>query len=164
MDITALLTFSVEQGASDLLLSLPPMIRSMGYPAGQCAAQAHAEVQALVNDIMNDRQREDLEEHLETDFCFEVQGQRFGVNALPAPRAGAVFRAIPPKCCRWKRGYGSGIPGHLDAAQSLVLCGPGLRQINTLAAMIDFVNTNRYDHILTIEDPISLYTRASGAR
>ena len=82
MDITALLAFGVEQGASDLHLSagLPPMIRVDGdIRRVSVPAQAHAEVQALVYDIMNDRQRKDLEEHLEADFCFEVPGvARFG--------------------------------------------------------------------------------------
>ena len=59
MDITALLAFSVEQGASDLHLSagLPLMIRFDGdIRRVNAPAQAHAEVQALVYDIMNDRQ------------------------------------------------------------------------------------------------------------
>ena len=100
MDITELLAFSVEQGASNLRLSagLPPMIpvdgdvRRVNVPA-----QDHAEVQALVYDIMNDRQRKDLEEFLETDFSFEVPGvARFRVNAFNQHRgAGAVFRTIP---------------------------------------------------------------------
>ena len=73
MDITALLAFSVEQGASDLHLSarLPPMIRVDGdIRRVNVPAQAHAQVQALVCDIMNDRQRKNLRELLETDFCF----------------------------------------------------------------------------------------------
>ena len=73
IDITALLAFSAEQGASDLHLSadLPPLItvdrdiRRVNVPD-----QAHAEVQALVYDIMPDWQRKDLEELLETDFLF----------------------------------------------------------------------------------------------
>ena len=152
MDITALLAFSVEQGASDLHLSagLPPMIRVDGdIRRVNVPAQAHAEVQALVYDIMNDRQRKDLEEHLETDFCFEVPGvARFRVNAFHQHRgAGAVFRAIPRSAVDGNAGYGSGIPGHLDAAQRLGAGnGPnGSGKSTTLAAMIDFVNTNRYD-------------------
>ena len=100
MDITELLAFSVEQGASDLHLSagLPPMIRVDGdVRRVNVPAQDHAEVQALVYDIMNDRQRKDLEEFLETDFSFEVPGvARFRVNAFNQHRgAGAVFRTSP---------------------------------------------------------------------
>jgi twitching motility protein PilT len=108
MDITALLAFSVEQGASDLHLSagLPPMIRVEGdIRLVNVPAQAHAEVQALVYDIMNDRQRKDLEELLETDFCLQVPGvARFRVNAFHQ-HVGLVASSgrSPPKCCRWKR-------------------------------------------------------------
>ena len=100
MDITDLLAFSVQQGASDLHLSagLPPMIRVDGdFRRVNVPAQDHAAVQALVYDIMNYRQRKDYEEFLETDFCFEVSGvARFRVNAFNQNRGvGTVFRTIP---------------------------------------------------------------------
>ena len=69
MDITELLAFSVQQGASDLHLSagLPAMIRvDDDIRRLDVPIQDHARVQALVYDIMNDRQRKDFEEHLET--------------------------------------------------------------------------------------------------
>ncbi len=75
MEITELLAFSLDQGASDLHLSagLPPMIRVDGdVRRVNVLAQDHAEVQALVYSIMNDRQRKDLEEFLETDFSSKV--------------------------------------------------------------------------------------------
>ena len=71
MDITELLAFSVQQGASDLHLSagLPPMIRVDGdIRRVSVPPQDHPEVQALIYDIMNDRQRKDFEEFLEADF------------------------------------------------------------------------------------------------
>ena len=162
MDITALLAFSVEQGASDLHLSagLPPMIRVDGdIGRANVPAQAHAEVQALVYDIMNDRQRKDLEEFLETDFSFEVPGvARFRVNAFHQHRgAGAVLRAILSKMLSMGTlGMGQVFRDISMLPRGLVLVtGPtGSGKSTTLAAMIDFVNTNRYDHILTIEDPI----------
>ena len=100
MDITELLAFSVQQGASDLHLSagLPPMIRVIGdVRRVNVPAQDHAADQALIYDIMNDRQRKDFREFLETDFSFEVPGvARFRVNAFNQNRgAGAVFRSIP---------------------------------------------------------------------
>jgi len=57
----------------------------------------HAAVQAMVYDIMNDKQRKDFEEHLETDFSFEIPDTaRFRVNAFNQNRGcGAVFRTIP---------------------------------------------------------------------
>ena len=122
MDITELLAFSVEQGASDLHLSagLPPMIRVDGdVRRVNVPAQDHAEVQALVCDIMNDRQRQDLEE-LETDFCFEVPGvarfrMLFTSTEGLVPSSGDSLRSAVDG----NAGYGSGIPGHLDAAQRL---------------------------------------------
>ena len=80
MDITELLAFSAERGASDLHLSagLPPMIRVDGdVRRVNVPAQDYAGVQALVHDIMNDWQRQDSEEFLETDCSFEVPGIAF---------------------------------------------------------------------------------------
>ena len=71
MDITELLAFGVQQGASDLHLSagLPPMIRVDGdIRRVNLPPQTPTEVQALIYDIMNDRQRKEYEENLEVDF------------------------------------------------------------------------------------------------
>ena len=100
MDITELLAFGVQQGASDLHLSagLPPMIRVDGdIRRVNLPPQTPTEVQALIYDIMNDRQRNEFEERLETDFSFELPDvARFRVNAFVQNRgAGAVFRTIP---------------------------------------------------------------------
>ena len=162
MDITELLAFSVQQGASDLHLSagLPPMIRVDGdVRRVSVPAQDHAEVQALVYDIMNDRQRKDFEEFLETDFSFEVPGvARFRVNAFNQNRgAGAVFRTIPSEVLSMEAlGMGQVFREISMIPRGLVLVtGPtGSGKSTTLAAMIDFINDSRYDHILTIEDPI----------
>lgn len=102
MDITELLAFSAKQNASDLHLSagLPPMIRVDGdIRRLNVPAMENSDVRRLIYDIMNDRQRRDYEEHLETDFSFEVPGvARFRVNAFNQARgAGAVFRTIPNK-------------------------------------------------------------------
>jgi twitching motility protein PilT len=162
MDITDLLAFSVQQGASDLHLSagLPPMIRVDGdVRRVNVPAQDHAAVQALVYDIMNDRQRRDYEEFLETDFSFEVSGvARFRVNAFNQNRgAGAVFRTIPSEVLSMEAlGMGQVFRDISMISRGLVLVtGPtGSGKSTTLAAMIDFINDHRYDHILTIEDPI----------
>ena len=162
MDITELLAFSVQQGASDLHLSagLPPMIRVDGdIRRVNVPPQDHAEVQALIYDIMNDRQRKDFEEFLETDFSFEVPSiARFRVNAFNQNRgAGAVFRTIPSEVLTMEAlGMGQVFRDISLLPRGLVLVtGPtGSGKSTTLAAMVDFVNDNRYDHILTIEDPI----------
>ncbi len=162
MDITELLAFSAKQGASDLHLSagLPPMIRVDGDVRRiNLPPLEHQEVHALIYEIMNDKQRKDFEEFLETDFSFEVPGvARFRVNAFNQNRgAGAVFRTIPSKVLTMEDlGMGQTFKDISMTPRGLVLVtGPtGSGKSTTLAAMIDFVNDNRYDHILTIEDPI----------
>ncbi len=162
MDITELLAFSAKQGASDLHLSagLPPMIRVDGDVRRiNVAPLEHAQVHDLMYDIMNDRQRKDYEEFLETDFSFEVPGvARFRVNAFNQNRGAAgVFRTIPSKVLTMEDlGLGQVFRDLSLMPRGLVLVtGPtGSGKSTTLAAMVDFINDHRYDHILTIEDPI----------
>jgi twitching motility protein PilT len=162
MDITELLAFSAKQGASDLHLSagLPPMIRVDGDVRRiNLPALDHQQVQGLVHAIMNDAQRADFEKHLEIDFSFEVPGvARFRVNVFNQNRgAGAVFRTIPAKVQSMDElGMGEVFRKMTDAPRGLVLVtGPtGSGKSTTLAAMIDYLNTHRHHHILTIEDPI----------
>ena len=162
MDITELLAFSAKQGASDLHLSagLPPMIRVDGDVRRiNLPALDHKQVHALIYDIMNDKQRKDFEEFLETDFSFEVPGvARFRVNAFNQNRgSGAVFRTIPSKVLSMEElGMGDIFRKVSDVPRGLVLVtGPtGSGKSTTLAAMLDYINSNKYHHILTVEDPI----------
>ena len=162
MDITELLAFSAKQGASDLHLSagLPPMIRVDGDVRRiNLPAMEHKQVHGLIYEIMNDKQRKDFEEFLETDFSFEVPGvARFRVNAFNHNRgAGAVFRTIPSKVLTMEE-LGMGQVFRDIAAVPRGLClvtGPtGSGKSTTLAAMMDYINESKYEHILTIEDPI----------
>jgi len=162
MDITELLAFSAKQGASDLHLSagLPPMIRVDGDVRRiNLPAMEHKEVHSLIYDIMNDKQRKDYEEFLETDFSFEVPGvARFRVNAFNQNRgSGAVFRTIPSKVLTMEDlGMTQVFKDIAEIPRGLILVtGPtGSGKSTTLAAIVDYINDNRYDHILTIEDPI----------
>ncbi|MFL1453875.1 type IV pilus twitching motility protein PilT [Marinobacter sp. GN3S48] len=162
MDITELLAFSAKQGASDLHLSagLPPMIRVDGDVRRiNLPPMEHKEVHGLIYDIMNDKQRKDYEEFYETDFSFEVPGvARFRVNAFNQNRgAGAVFRTIPSKVLTMEDlGMGQVFKDVSSVPRGLVLVtGPtGSGKSTTLAAMIDYINDSRYEHVLTIEDPI----------
>lgn len=162
MDITELLAFSVKQKASDMHLSagLPPMIRVDGDVRRiNLPPLDHKQVHELIYDIMNDKQRKDFEEFLETDFSFEVPGlARFRVNAFNQNRgAGAVFRTVPSTVLTMEQ-LGMGDVFRRIAATPRGIClvtGPtGSGKSTTLAAMLDFINDNRYEHILTIEDPI----------
>jgi twitching motility protein PilT len=162
VDIAQLLAFAVKSKASDLHLSagVPPMIRVDGdVKRVNMPALAHKDVHSMIYDIMNDKQRKDYEEFLETDFSFEIPKlARFRVNAYNQMRgAGAVFRTIPSiiqtledlkapaifrDICLYPRGI-------------VLVTGPtGSGKSTTLAAMIDYINDNKPDHILTIEDPI----------
>ena len=162
MEITELLAFSVKHKASDLHLSagVSPMIRVDGEVRKiNLPALEHTEVQRLVYDIMNDKQRKDYEEHLEIDFSFEIPNlARFRVNAFNQHRgAGAVFRTIPSEILTLEQ---LGAPEIFKKIASfprglVLVTGPtGSGKSTTLAGMIDYVNENRKDHILTIEDPI----------
>ena len=162
VDIAQLLAFSVKNNASDLHLSsgVPPMIRVDGdVKRVNMPPLSHKDVHSMIYDIMNDKQRKDFEEFLETDFSFEIPKlARFRVNAFNQARgAGAVFRTIPqdilslddlgaPPIFRDISMHPRGI---------VLVTGPtGSGKSTTLAAMINYINENKPDHILTIEDPI----------
>lgn len=162
MDITELLAFSVQHNASDLHLSagVPPMIRVDGdVRRVNIPALEAKDVQSLVYDIMNDKQRKEYEEHLEVDFSFAVPDlARFRVNAFNTERgSAAVFRTIPSEVLTLEElGAPDIFKDISNNPRGLVLVtGPtGSGKSTTLAAMIDYINNQKHDHILTIEDPI----------
>ncbi len=162
MDIAELLAFSVKNNASDLHISagLPPMIRVDGdIRRINVPALDHKTVHSLIYDIMNDKQRKDFEEFLETDFSFEIPNlARFRVNAFNHNRgAGGVFRTIPSTILTLEElGCPATFKEIADQPRGIVLVtGPtGSGKSTTLAAMVDHVNNERFEHILTIEDPI----------
>lgn len=162
MDITQLLAFGVKNNASDLHLSagLPPMIRVDGEMRRiNLPVLEHKQVHSLIYDIMNDMQRKSYEEDWECDFSFEVpKVARFRVNAFNHGRgAGAVFRTIPSTVLTLEQLDAPPIFKQIaDKPRGLVLVtGPtGSGKSTTLAAMIDYKNSNDYGHILTVEDPI----------
>src|SRR5210317_905420 len=162
VDVAQLLSFAVKNNASDLHLSggVPPMIRVDGdIKRINMPALTHKDVNSMVYDIMNDKQRKDYEEFLETDFSFEIPNlARFRVNAFNQNRgAAAVFRTIPSKVLTMEQlGMGEVFRKVSDKARGLILVtGPtGSGKSTTLAAMVDYINSEKYEHILTIEDPI----------
>ncbi len=162
MDITELLAFGVKNNASDLHLSagLPPMIRVDGELRRINVPELDKKgILDLIYDIMNDKVRKAFEEHLETDFSYEVNGlARFRVNVFNQARgAGAVFRTIPSEIATLEA---LNMPESfkemsLKPRGLILVTGPtGSGKSTTLAAMVDYVNSERHDHILTIEDPI----------
>jgi twitching motility protein PilT len=163
VDIAQLLAFAVKNKASDLHLSsgVPPMIRVDGdMKRINMPSLTHKEVHSMVYDIMNDKQRKAYEEFYETDFSFEIPKlARFRVNAFNQNRgAAAVFRNIPSVVLSLDDlNAPEDLQGHRDAAarpRAGHRALPGSGKSTTLAAMINYVNDNRPDHIITIEDPI----------
>lgn len=162
MDINELLAFSVQNKASDLHLSagLPPIIRVDGEMRRLNVPELdHKTVNALIYDIMNDKQRKEYEENLEVDFSFEIDGlSRFRVNAFNQNRgSAAVMRTIPSKILTLDDlGAPEIFKKIIDQPTGIVLVtgATGSGKSTTLAAMVDHINSNKREHILTIEDPI----------
>jgi twitching motility protein PilT len=162
MDITELLAFSVTNNASDLHLSsgLPPMIRVDDQMHRLNVPELDEKVvQALIYEIMNEIQRKEYEENLEVDFSFEIKGlSRFRGNAFVQNRGpAAVIRTIPNKVLSLDElGAPAILKDIINQPTGIVLItgATGSGKSTTLAAMIDYINTHKREHILTIEDPI----------
>lgn len=162
MDVAELLAFAYKKDASDVHISsgLPPMIRVDGEIRRiNVDALDDRTVHNMIYDIMNDKQQKDFEEFLETDFSFELPNiARFRVNAFNQKRGpAAVFRAIPTKVLSLEQLNAPPIFKELTKKPRgmILVTGPtGSGKSTTLAAMIDHVNDEKHEHILTIEDPI----------
>ena len=162
MDIAELLAFSFKQNASDLHLSsgLPPLIRVDGdIKRINVDPLDDRTVHNMIYDIMTDKQQKDYEEFLETDFSFELPNiARFRVNAFNQSRGpAAVFRTIPSKVLTLEQLNAPEIFKRIcDQPRGIVLItGPtGSGKSTTLAGMVNHINEDRHQHILTVEDPI----------
>lgn len=157
-----LLKLTIKNNASDLHLSagMPAMIRVDGDLVKLDDKRLlHQELLQMLSTLMSEKQRQDYERHLELDFAFEVAGcARFRVNVLHQARgAAAVLRHIPAKVLSVEELQLPTIVTELATlTKGLVLVtGPaGSGKSTTLAAMIDYINCHRSQHIITIEDPI----------
>lgn len=162
VSIENLLRFAYKHNASDLHISagMPAMIRVDGEMIRiNMPAMDHKLVRRLVYDIMNDKQRSDYEKYLEIDFSFDIPKlARFRVNAFNQNRgAGAVFRTIPSRVLSMEELEMGEIFKTISNFKNgvVLVTGPtGSGKSTTLAAMIDYINKTRKEHILTIEDPI----------
>jgi twitching motility protein PilT len=138
----------------------PPQIRVNGRLTRlELPELQPAETKHLVYSVLTDTQKKRFEETLELDFSFGIRGlARFRCNLFNQRGAvGAVYRLIPEKIRTFQD---LGLPAVLgslaERPRGLVLVtGPtGSGKSTTLAAMVDKINTERHEHILTIEDPI----------
>ena len=152
-----------DMGGSDLHLTTnsAPQVRVHGHlaPLPGYPVFTPADTKRLAYSVLTDAQKHRFEENLELDFSFGLKGMsRFRANLFNQKGAvGAVFRAIPYEI---KSFEALGLPGVVSdickKPRGLILVtGPtGSGKSTTLAAMIDKINIDRHDHILTIEDPI----------
>ncbi|MGC9140798.1 MAG: type IV pilus twitching motility protein PilT [Caldimicrobium sp.] len=152
----------VDTGASDLHLSVgnPPLLRLHGdLQRVKYKNLEEEELREMLYEIIPEEIIKKFEEEGEVDFGLEIPGlARFRVNIYKERRGiAAAFRVIPTKI---KTIEELGLPSILNKLALLpkglvLVTGPtGSGKSTTLAAMIDYANRMRYDHIITIEDPI----------
>ncbi len=113
----------------------------------------------IITEILTPEQKDVLEKNMQLDFCYEIPGTgRFRGSAMVHNNGcGAVFRIIPEKVPGLEElGLPDIIYKMLENHQGLILVtgAAGHGKSTTLAAMIDYINTNKAIHILTVEDPI----------
>jgi twitching motility protein PilT len=159
-------------GASDLHLScgMPPLVRKDGsmMPLDPNAAPLTPEAMvALLEPIMPEKNRHEFAEKHDTDFAYEITGlARFRANVFQDRKGrGAVFRVIPSEILSAEKlGLSPAILGLCRLHKGLVLVtGPtGSGKSTTLCAMVDYINRERRDHIITIEDPIEFVHENKG--
>ena len=162
INIVDLLRFAVERNASDVILTagLPPQFKVHGeYITGEWGVLNPNETRRLMYAMMDEKKQRNFEENRDLDFSFALSGLgRFRVNSfMQRGSVGGVLRLIPTNV---KSVEEMGLPREViemaNAPRGLVLVtGPtGSGKSTTLAAMIDYINTNKKLHIVTIEDPI----------
>ena len=158
-----LLKKMTDQGGSDLHLSTnsAPQVRVHGHlaPLSGFPVLTPSDTKRLAYSVLTDSQKHRFEENLELDFSFGLKGMsRFRANIFNQKGAvGAVFRAIPYEIKTFEAlGLPSVVSDMCKKPRGLILVtGPtGSGKSTTLASMIDKINVERHEHIMTIEDPI----------
>jgi twitching motility protein PilT len=158
-----LLSIMVERGASDLHITTGtfPQLRMYGKLTSltQFEQLAPQDTQRLAYSVLNEGQKQKFEEDNELDLSFGIQGlARFRCNVYRQRGAvGCAIRVIPVKV----RGFSElGLPPIVEQLAErpkglILVTGPtGSGKSTTLAAMVDKINSERTEHIMTIEDPI----------
>ncbi len=160
--IDSLLKTMIERGGSDLHLTvgLPPKARISGalQPLSDTAVDART-MERMLQEICPAKRWQDFLERKDLDLAHEVEGlARFRGNYLYNHWGqAAVFRQIPAKILSFDD---LNLPAalkkfcHLDQGLVVVTGPTGSGKSTTLAAMIDYINSNFSRHIITIEDPI----------
>jgi twitching motility protein PilT len=162
-DFADVLTKMAEERASDVHLSpgFPPAMRVKGrvVPMEGYAPLLPQQTRDTVYSLLNDDQRKRFESHKQLDLAYAVPGvSRFRVNCFfQRGSISAAFRRIPHEIPQLEQ---LGLPAVLEELTRkprgfILVTGPtGSGKSTSLAAMIDIINREREEHILTIEDPI----------
>jgi len=168
MNINDILKIGVENKASDVHLKVgsPPVLRIDGdlRPLTERTRLMQEDTTAMAFSMMNARQKQRFKEDLEIDIAYSVPGLgRFRCNVFQQRgTVGLVLRVIPARILTIRELM---LPPVLERIceerRGLVLCTgtTGSGKSTTLAAMIDYVNASRAEHIVTIEDPIEYLHR-----
>ena len=158
----------INGAGSDLHLTtnLPPMIRIHGElkPLRGYRKLESKDLREIIYSMITQKQREVFEDNLELDVSYSLPGKaRFRVNVFQQRDAvGAVMRLIPYEI---KSAEALGLPpavkefARLRRGMVLVTGITGSGKSTTLAALIDQINTERAEHVMTIEDPIEFLHR-----
>jgi twitching motility protein PilT len=168
VNINDLLKLAVERKASDLHLKVGshPVVRIDGdlVALGDLKRMMQEDTIAMAFSIMNARQKQRFKEELEIDIAYSVPGLgRFRCNVFQQRGAvGLVLRVIPARIQSIRELM---LPPVLERIceerRGLILCTgtTGSGKSTSLAAMIDYINSGRTEHIITIEDPIEFLHR-----
>ena len=162
ISLLQLLKFATEQGASDLHLvaGCQPALRVNGKIVRVKTDAMNKEVtRKLCYSVLSDAQKSKFEESHELDFSFDVKNlARFRANYFfQKASVSGVFRRVPMAIPKFQDlGLPQGISDLCNLPHGLVLVtGPtGSGKSTTIASMIDKINTERFGHIITLEDPI----------
>jgi twitching motility protein PilT len=162
-EIEELLRVMVEMNASDLHISVgsPPMVRHDGdikILPGR-AVLTPVDTERMLSPMAPERNRDEFKRRHDTDFAYEIAGlARFRCNFfMDRKGVGGVFRVIPSRIMTTEE---MGLPKeivqlcHLPKGLVLVTGPTGSGKSTTLCALIDYINRNRTDHIITVEDPL----------
>jgi twitching motility protein PilT len=162
MNLHEMLKEMVERGASDLHLTTgaPPMLRLHGRisPLGD-SPLTQAETKSLAYSVLTEAQKQKFEEEKELDLSFGIKGlSRFRANVyIQRGAVGIAIRTIPYKIHTFEELGLPKVVGDLcEKPKGLILVtGPtGSGKSTTLATMLDKINSEHREHIVTIEDPI----------
>ncbi len=151
----------LDKGASDLHLTsgAPPMVRQHGdmTPLSD-KALTPKQTRELLLEMLSEAKQEKFKKTRDLDFAYEMGEYRFRANFFFQRKGvGAVFRVIPARILSVED---LGLPAQILKLAAfkkglvLVTGGTGSGKSTTLAALIDYINVNRKEHVITVEDPI----------